>query len=279
MAELLFKKSHSVSLGINMPKTKRELLKAYEWANFEQFSTDQQQGLPRPDIQKPVPPGAQLIDLVPPDQFTIGDSSVVDVIRQRKSHRYFKPDAMNLEELSFLLWATQGMRDKSIEGGLTYLWRNVPSGGNRHPMETYLSIHNVDGIEAGLYRYLPIEPKLVQERLDPDIPEMVNQGSRDQNSGTNQEPYYFIKEAAVVFIWTALPYRSEWRYHRAAAKLTALDAGHICQNLYIAAGAIGCGTCAVGAYDQAKMNSLVEVDGEDEFVIYMAPVGKLPDKK
>ena len=279
MAELLFKKSHSVSLGINMPKTKRELLKAYEWANFEQFSTDQQQGLPRPDIQKPVPPGAQLIDLVPPDQFTIGDSSVVDVIRQRKSHRYFKPDAMNLEELSFLLWATQGMRDKSIEGGLTYLWRNVPSGGNRHPMETYLSIHNVDGIEAGLYRYLPIEHKLVQERLDPDIPEMVNQGSRDQNSGTNQEPYYFIKEAAVVFIWTALPYRSEWRYHRAAAKLTALDAGHICQNLYIAAGAIGCGTCAVGAYDQAKMNSLVEVDGEDEFVIYMAPVGKLPDKK
>jgi len=275
-----------------MPKTKRELLKAYEWANFEQFSTDQQQGLPRPDIQKPVPPGAQLIDLVPPDQFTIGDSSVVDVIRQRKSHRYFKPDAMNLEELSFLLWATQGMRDKSIEGGLTYLWRNVPSGGNRHPMETYLSIHNVEGIKPGLHRYLPVDHQLVLEKLDPDLPEMVNQGSRNQNSGTNQEPYYFIKEAAVVFIWTALPYRSEWRYHRAAAKLTALDAGHICQNLYIAAGAIGCGTCAVGAYDQAKMNSLVEVDGEDEFVIslvevdgedefviYMAPVGKLPDKK
>jgi SagB-type dehydrogenase family enzyme len=279
MAELLFKKSHSVSLGINMPKTKRELLKAYEWANFEQFSTDQQQGLPRPDIQKSVPPGAQLIDLVPPDQFTIGDSSVVDVIRQRKSHRYFKPDAMNLEELSFLLWATQGMRDKSIEGGLTYLWRNVPSGGNRHPMETYLSIHNVEGIKPGLHRYLPVDHQLVLEKLDPDLPEMVNQGSRNQNSGTNQEPYYFIKEAAVVFIWTALPYRSEWRYHRAAAKLTALDAGHICQNLYIAAGAIGCGTCAVGAYDQAKMNSLVQVDGEDEFVIYMAPVGKLPDKK
>ncbi len=266
-------------MEINMPKSKRELLTAYEWANFEQFSTDQQQGLPRPDIQKPVPPGAQLIDLVPPDQFTIGDSSVVDVIRQRKSHRYFKPDAMNLEELSFLLWATQGVRTKSTEDGITYVWRNVPSGGNRHPMETYLSIHNVEGIKPGLHRYLPVDHQLVLEKLDPDLPEMVNQGSLNQNSATDREPYYFIKEAPVVFIWTALPYRSEWRYHRAAAKLTALDAGHICQNLYIAAGAIGCGTCAVGAYDQAKMNSLVEVDGEDEFVIYMAPVGKLPDKK
>jgi SagB-type dehydrogenase family enzyme len=146
-------------------------------------------------------------------------------------------------------------------------------------METYLSIHNVVGIEPGLYRYLPIDHKLVQEKLDPDIPELVKQGSRNQNSGTDHDPFFFIKEAAVVFIWTALPYRSEWRYHKAAAKMVALDAGHICQNLYIAAGAIGAGTCSVGAFDQEKMNDLVEVDGEDEFVIYMAPVGKIPDKK
>jgi SagB-type dehydrogenase family enzyme len=265
-------------MGTNMPKSKRELLKAYEWANFEQYTTDQEQGLPRPDIQKPVFPGARLFDLIPPDQFTVGRSPVVDVIRERMSHRYFSPEPLNIEELSFLLWATQGMRDKSVEDGLTYVWRNVPSGGNRHPIETYLSIHSVTGIEPGLYRYLPIDHQLVLEKLDPNLPELVKQGSRNQNSGTNNEPFYFIKESAVVFIWTAIPYRSEWRYHRAAAKLTALDAGHICQNLYIAAGAIGCGTCAVGAYDQRKMNDLVEVDGEDEFVVYMAPVGKIADK-
>jgi SagB-type dehydrogenase family enzyme len=57
--------------------------------------------------------------------------------------------------------------------------------------------------------------------------------------------------------------------------LIALDAGHICQNLYTAAGAIGAGTCAVGAFDQTKMNELLKVDGDDEFVIYMAPVGKI----
>ena len=261
-----------------MPKSKRELLKAFEWANFEQFNTDQEKGVPRPEIQKPVEPGAQLIDLVPPDQFTVGGSSVADVIRERKTHRYYTPEPLNIEELSFLLWATQGMRAKSVEDGLTYLWRNVPSGGNRHPMETYLSIHDVTGIEPGLYRYLPVDHQLVLEKRDPAISELVKQGSRNQNSGTDREPYYFIEEAPVVFIWTAIPYRSEWRYHKAAAKLVALDAGHICQNLYIAAGAIGAGTCAVGAFDQGRMNDMVEVDGEDEFVVYMAPVGKISDQ-
>ena len=258
-----------------MPKSKRELLKAYEWAQFDQVASDQQKGLPRPDIQKPIPPGAQLVDLIPPDQFTVGQAPVIDVIRDRISHREFTTETVTLEELSFLLWATQGVRDKVTEDGITYIMRNVPSGGNRHPVETYLSIHHVEGIQPGLYRYLPIDHMLVQEKLDQTLPEQVNQGSLNQNSRTVEEPYYFIKEAAVVFIWTAIPYRSEWRYHKAAAKLIALDAGHICQNLYIAAGAIGAGTCSVGAFDQTKMNDLLDVDGEEEFVLYMAPVGKV----
>ena len=258
-----------------MPKTKRELLKAYEWTHFDQIASDQQKGLPRPDLQKPIPPDAVLVDLISPDQFTIGIAPAVEVIRERISHRTFTSETLTLEELSFLLWATQGVRDKVTEGGITYIMRNVPSGGNRHPIETYLSIHRVEGIQPGLYRYLPIDHQLLQEKLDPTLPEQVNQGSLNQNSQSDEEPYYFIKEAAVVFIWTAIPYRSEWRYHKAAAKLIALDAGHICQNLYIAAGAIGAGTCAVGAFDQTKMNKFLELDGDDEFVIYMAPVGKI----
>ena len=258
-----------------MPKTKRELLKSYEWTHFDEFGSDQQKGLPRPDLQKSIPPNAVLIDLIPPDQFTVGRTPAIDVIRERISQRTFTSETLTLEELSFLLWATQGVRDKVTEDGITYIMRTVPSGGNRHPIETYLSIHRVEGIQPGLYRYLPIDHKLVQEKLDPALPEQVNQGSLNQNSQSQGAPYYFIKEAAVVFIWTAIPYRSEWRYHKAAAKLIALDAGHICQNLYIASGAIGAGTCAVGAFDQTKMNELLKVDGDDEFVIYMAPVGKI----
>ncbi len=261
-----------------MPTSKRELLKSYEWAQFDQIASDQQKGLPRPGIQKPIPTDALLIDLIPPDQFTVGQIPTIDVIRDRISHRNFTNDAITLEELSFLLWATQGVREKVTEGGITYFMRNVPSGGNRHPIETYLRIHRVEGIQPGLYRYLPIDHQLVQEKIDPALPELVNQGSLNQNSRSAAQPYYFIKEAAVVFIWTAIPYRSEWRYHKAAAKLVALDAGHVCQNLYIAAGTIGAGTCSVGAFDQTKMNEVLEVDGENEFVIYMAPVGKINKK-
>jgi len=258
-----------------MPKSKRKFLKAYEWTQFENIASDQQKGLPRPELQKPIPVEAIIVDLIHPDDFTIGQIPTIDVIRQRLSHRSFSGESLTLEELSFLLWATQGVRDKVIEDGITYIMRNVPSGGNRHPIETYLSINQVEGIQPGLYRYLPLDHKLVLEKLDPALPEQVNQGSLTQNSQSEDEPYYFIKEAAVVFIWTAIPYRSEWRYHKAAAKLIALDAGHICQNLYIASGAIGAGTCAVGAFDQTKMNELLELDGDDEFVIYMAPVGKI----
>jgi nitroreductase len=58
-------------------------------------------------------------------------------------------------------------------------------------------------------------------------------------------------------------------------KLIALDAGHVCQNLYLAVEAIGAGTCAIDAYDQDKMDALLGVDGKDGFAIHVAPVGKI----
>ena len=85
----------------------------------------------------------------------------------------------------------------------------------------------------------------------------------------------FVGRAPATFFWACLPYRTEWRYAEASHKVIALDAGHICQNLYLAAGAIGCGTCAVAAYDQPRADALLGLDGTDEFVIYLAPVGKV----
>ena len=127
-------------------------------------------------------------------------------------------------------------------------------------------MNRVSGLESGLYRYLPLEHKLVHLRSDPGLPEKVSEGSRGQA---------FVGQGAVVFIWTVIPYRAEWRYSVVAPKMIALDAGHLCQNLYLASEAIGAGTCAIGAYDQDKMDALLEVDGNEEFVIYAAPVGKV----
>lgn len=82
-------------------------------------------------------------------------------------------------------------------------------------------------------------------------------------------------KSAVTFIWAAIPYRMEWRYGLSAHKVIALDAGHVCQNLYLASESIDAGVCAIAAYHQEEMDELLKLDGEEEFTIYIASVGKI----
>ena len=144
-------------------------------------------------------------------------------------------------------------------------WPITPSGGARHPFETYLLVNRVEGIDPGLYRYLPLEHKVYLVDADTELAERVNEACYGQ----------YVKDSAVVFIWTVIPYRTEWRYSILSPKIIAQDSGHLCQNLYLASEAIGGGTCAIGAYDQDRIDPILGVDGEKEFTIYMAPVGKV----
>ena len=84
-----------------------------------------------------------------------------------------------------------------------------------------------------------------------------------------------MSKSAVVFIWTVIPYRTEWRYANEAHKSIAQASGHVCQNLYLASESIGAGACAITAYAQKVIDTLLEIDGEQEFTIYHAPVGKV----
>jgi SagB-type dehydrogenase family enzyme len=169
-------------------------------------------------------------------------------------------EPLSLAELSFLLWATQGVQ----ETGPAYSLRTVPSAGARHPFETYLAVRNVESLEEGLYRYLPLDHALVVQPPVDHLRRKLIFGAQDQA---------FVGKAAVVFVWTCIPYRGEWRYGTRAHKEMLLDAGHLGQNLYLACEALNCGTCCIGAYDQDLMDELIGVDGKDEFVVYLAPVG------
>lgn len=246
--------------------TGRGFLKSGDWEAWRHNPTDQKSGVPHPPIQKPHDPDAAMVDLVPPGDFTVGRMPLLDVLRRRRSRRKYTAEPLSLEELSFLLWSTQGI-EKLINEGRTSL-RPTPSAGGRHPFETYLLVNNVTGVAPGLYRYLPLDHKLCLLSTEPDLAARVHAASRDQ----------FVLDSAATFIWTALPYRSEWRYAVLAHKMIAVDIGHVCENLYLAAESIGAGTCAIGAYDQARIDAVLGVDGVDgvdEFTIYMAPVGKL----
>lgn len=241
----------------------RNFLKAHWWDERERSITDMKRELSPPEPQKPYADNVKLIDLVRTERFTIGKMQVLEAIKSRRSLRTFNEEYLTLEELSYLLWSTQGVSEQNRSGSTSR--RTVPSAGSRHPFETYLLVTRVMGLEPGLYRYLPLDHRMYFMYADPDMSTKIIDGCRQQA---------FVGKGAVVFIWTVIPYRSEWRYGVVAPKMVALDAGHLCQNLYIACESIGAGTCAIGAYNQDMMDDIVKVDGKDEFVIYLAPVGK-----
>jgi SagB-type dehydrogenase family enzyme len=242
----------------------REFLKDTIRQQIDFSETDQNRGVPPPPLEKPFPVDAKRFNLPPVGQREgIELIDLATAIGDRQSCRSFSPDPLTLNELSFLLWATQGVRGQDDEGTVL---RTVPSAGNRHALETCLAVFRVNGLETGFYRYLPLEHQLLYLFGEEQMPGKLAEATFGQ---------FFISRAAVVFIWTAIPYRMEWRYGLAAHKVIALDAGHVCQNLYLACTAIGAGTCAVAAYHQQLMDQLVRADGQDEFVIYLAPVGKI----
>ena len=214
-------------------------------------------------IEKPFPEDARRIRLTSIDHLgNIGSVDLKRCIANRKSCRDYLDTPLSLDELSFLLWATQGVRLKLDSG---HALRTVPSAGCRHAFETWLCVLNVEGLEKGIYRYLPVEYELLFVQAPENLETRIVRASLGQS---------FTADAAVTFIWTAIPYRMEWRYGLAAHKVIALDAGHVCQNLYLACTAIGAGTCAIAAYHQAGMDALIGVDGQEEFTIYLATAGK-----
>ncbi|MGM0402154.1 MAG: SagB/ThcOx family dehydrogenase [Thermodesulfobacteriota bacterium] len=226
--------------------------------------TAQSRGLPPPPIEKPCPENARKIDLPDTgDWDTVQAVPLVNAIANRKSHRAPTKGSLKLSELSFLLWATQGVRKKE---GVYHALRTVPSAGCRHSFETYIAAFHVEGLDKGVYRYLPLSHKLVECFTHDDLEKNVARMALGQG---------FAGKSAATFVWTTVTSRMEWRYGTASYKVIALDAGHVCQNLYLACEAVNCGTCAIAAYDQEFADAFLGLDGEDEFTIYMAPVSCL----
>ncbi len=246
-------------------KDQYQILKSDRWDEWDDYKTDQRKNIPAPPIQKPLLDTAERIDLISPEHFVCGTMPIINAIRNRRSRRKFTGESIEQEELSFLLWATQGIHKVEKLNKVTRAYRSVPSGGCRHPFETYILINTVEGYEAGLYRYIPIEHKLILINPDQSLRRKIHQACYKQ----------FVLKSAVVFIWTVIPYRTEWRYAFLSPKLIAQDSGHLCQNLYLSCETLNLGTCAIGSYDQKYMDRLVGVDGEEEFTIYMAPVGRV----
>lgn len=245
-------------------KRRRNFMKA-NFNDLDTIETDQEKGLPQPLLEKEVVEGAEIIDLIPIDEIKIKNNDFMQCITKRRSRRQFKNKPLTLEQLSFLLWVSQGVKEVIERNDRAYATlRTVPSAGARHAFETYLIVHNVENLEPGLYRYCAVKHKLEVIKKGINLRETVSKAVFDQS---------FAGDSSVVFAWSAIVYRSEWRYLLTSHKVMLLDSGHVCQNLYLGCEAMGLGTCAIGAYDQKLMDSLLGIDGEEEFTVYLSPVG------
>ncbi|MEN6369773.1 MAG: SagB/ThcOx family dehydrogenase [Thermotogota bacterium] len=254
----------------DLMNSRRDFMKGYPMAFGDdprnpELSSDQRKGMPAPPLEKPYDrAAARLVALPTPMREVLVKANVMDVLAQRQSRRSYLGSALSQAELSLLLWATQGVR--TVDRDKNSSRRTVPSAGSRHPYETYLRVARVEGIEPGLYRYLPLTHQLLFLDDRPSLREELY-------VLTDREDW--AADAPVFFLWSCIPYRGEWRYHTMAHKSMLLDAGHIAQNLYLAAEAMGCGACTLGGYWQEGADRFCGVDGEDEYVVYLAAVGRI----
>lgn len=225
--------------------------------------SDQSLGKPQPSLELEYDPAAQLINLPLPQDLQVDSLDISTAIQQRRSIRKYTGGHLSLAELSHLLWCTQGVQKALPSHSL----RTVPSAGARHAFETWLVVNNVSGLQPGLYRFVASKHQLalITHAIDNDIADQVTSYCSNQS---------FIKTAAALFIWVAVPYRMSWRYGERAYRYLHLDAGHVCQNLYLAAQSIDAGVCAIASYDDDQLNTFLGLDGENAFAIYLATVGR-----
>ena len=237
----------------------KEFMDKTKYKNLSE--SDQRKKVSPPLLQIPYDESKTLIDLPKPDEIKVPEIDLRKAVEDRISVRKYSDEPLTLMELAWLLWSTQGIKEHTE----IYSKRTVPSAGARHAFETFILVNNVESLKPGIYRYLPIEHKLIEYDLSEGIADKVVDGAYGQK---------MVKNGAATFIWVAVPYRIAWRYSERSYRYLHLDIGHVCQNLYLAVENIGAGTCAIAAFYDEKMNAVLGIDGEELFTIYMASLGK-----
>ena len=224
----------------------------------------QERGIPQPPLQVCLGEG-EIVELPDSDGAPDGGARLREAIEARRSLREYSESPLSLAELSYLLWGTQGV-SRVIPRRATF--RTVPSAGARHAFETVVMANRVDGLEPGTYQYLALDHRLTRLDSSPELADRMADACLGQR---------MVRDGAATFVWVADRHRMTWRYGERGVRYLFLDAGHVCQNLYLTAESIGAGACAIGAFDDGRVNELLGLDGVERFVVYLASVGRRVD--
>ncbi|HON55834.1 MAG TPA: SagB/ThcOx family dehydrogenase [bacterium] len=190
-----------------------------------------------------------------PDPLTTGKMSVEQALYQRRSIRNFKNISLTLQELSQILWAAQGITDKTLN------FRTAPSAGATYPLDLFVAVGNVDSIKQGLYKYNPSNHTLTLIMFGDKRIELAN-------AALGQKA---ITTAAVNIIFTAIVERTEKRYKERALQYVYIETGHAAQNVYIQAEALNLATVAIGAFYEDKIKKVINTAA---LPVYIMSIGK-----
>jgi len=211
----------------------------------------------RPEPYKQYP-SAPKVELSAPQ--TVEGAPLWETLARRRSVRHYAGGPLPEAMLSQLLWAAQGVTAR--RGNVAF--RTAPSAGALYPVETYVVVNTVEGIESGVYHYA-VQSHMLDQLEPGDFSAEVARAALDQGMAAR---------ADVVFVWTAVFARSKWKYGQRAYRYVYLDAGHIAQNVALAAVALELGSCQIAALYDEEANALLGLDDEEESTIYMTAVGQ-----
>lgn len=208
---------------------------------------------PTPSASGSATPSGAPVPLAAPSVPTASGLGVL--LDDRHSTRDYGSDPISLEQLSALLWAAYGIQS---DGG-----RTVPSAGGIYPMEIHLLAGEVAGLNQGVYAYNPDAHQVVS-RLAGDLRADL------MAACLNQE---WVGAAPLVIVVAGAPERLRGKYGDRSERYALLEAGHIGQNLALAAEALGLGMVTVGAFNDEAVSSVVGLAPSDQ-VYYVIPVGQ-----
>jgi SagB-type dehydrogenase family enzyme len=191
-----------------------------------------------------------------PKPETDGKVSVEKALNERRSVRTYKDLPLDLKEVSQLLFAAYG-----ITGDRGF--KTTPSAGATYPLVVYLVVNNVQGLDKGVYRYIPQGHK-VTPIFKGDVKEELTSACLNQGC---------IKNAAVVIAFAAIFERTTGRYGKRGIMYVHQETGHASENVYLQCVSLNLGTVAVGAFNPEDVHKALHIpDGEE--VLYLMPVGK-----
>ena len=189
--------------------------------------------------------------------------SLEEALINRRSRRRYYRAKITLEELSGLLWASDGVNLET--NGLFF--RTAPSAGALYPIYIYFIADNVEGIEDGLYVYLPEKNSVG----------LLKEGNFRKERLNFSPQGDIISKAPVVLMLVSFFDRVTWKYLDRGYRFAYIEAGNISQNIYLVCEAYKFSTVAIGAFYDTYVNSLLELSGREEGVILIHPIGRRPD--